>query len=43
MIVMLVFGRSRRNVGSLRCASSGDPSRSNHFEKLASICGDLSG
>ncbi len=43
MIVIFVFARRWRNVGSLRCARSSDPSRSNHFEKLPSIHGDLSG
>jgi hypothetical protein len=43
MIVMFVFGRRWRNFGSLRCARGGDPSRGNHFEKLASIHGDLPG
>ena len=39
VIVMFVFGRSWRNVGGQCCARSGDPSRSNHFEKFASIHG----
>jgi hypothetical protein len=43
MIVMLVFGRSWRNVGSQRRARSRDPRHRNHFEKLASIHGDLPG
>ena len=43
MIVMFVFGRRWRNVGSLCRARSGDPSRGNHFEKLASIHGALPG
>ena len=30
-------------LGSLGCARSGDPSRSNHLEKLPSIHGDLPG
>jgi hypothetical protein len=45
VVVMFMFGCRRRSVGSQCGARSGDPSpsRSNHFEKLASIHGDLPG